>query len=883
MTLSDRIENIVGTYPNGERMEQALAEAVRLVIGELPEAVLMSFASEETDDGTNGVNVVNKRIVKAHKAGYPAVRIDETTRSRLITESTAKPGYYVLTNTAFVVPDGGTIVTVSFPLVSRSAQTITGFPTMLVDAIVDRAAMLIVDMMMVDVRDGYGTVVVLPVAPTTPAAPDIIYSLASSSTPTTTSIASLPTAPSYTAPSLSAKPTIPTVGVLNLNLKTDGSTALVPPTMPSTPSFAFSDAVAATVGTITIGELPSLPTYNTPTLSGSFDLPSLPSLDLTTKIDGSTALTAPVPPSAPSIAFVDAAAASTVATTIAALATSPTYTKPTFGGGISAITSAIPALLNLSTKLDGVTVLAPPTAPEAPSLSSAGQGTTSVSFTVADAVAPTYTKNSSTLTFTDWDTYFDGAEAEDAEMMAGVIHKISLELQDIQTRIQDEQNKFQKEADIYHAKVQQALKNSELASDEARNELNATDAMAIQNYSLSLARHNAEMAQYEAEVMAQVKTSENAIQRAVTGLAEAQRLYLQQYQIDVANETSDFQKALVLYQQDAQHKIEQAQITLQKALNDARNSTDVAVQNKARTLEALIQDFQADVQVFQNGLSLYMQDVGVQVQAFTLNFQKAFEPWREQQSMYLQSFGQSIQAEGDAFSGAIQDHVREADRLIEQARIDAQRVAQQAQLTTDVGLQNELQTIRASVEEYANSLQLAALKTQLYQTEVDAVVQEYVLGLDRSINVFQMEGSLDAQRYSVLLQNARNEFENDLSVYQAGVERNSLQAQILRQEYQQIASQSTEIDVVNKARTMEALIQDYQSVLGKHRQDLESYNVQVQAALTDQKTSTESVSAKLRMMNFDRDRQEARYQQRRSAFIRVHWPQRSFTIQQPVI
>lgn len=883
MTISDRIENIVGTYPYGDRMEQVLAEAVRLVIGELPEAVLTFFASEETDDGTTGVDVSNKRILRAHKEGYAASWIEATTRSRLITETIGRPGYYVLANTAFVVPDGGTVVTVAFPTVLRSATTITGFPTMLVDLVIERASLLIMDRMMVDTRNGYGTTVTLPTAPSAPAAPAITYVDASQTSPSTASISALPTAPVYTAPALAAKPTVPTVGTLNLTLKVDGATALTPPSMPSAPSFSFSDALAATVGTITVAALPTPPTYNTPSFGGSLALPTLPSLDLTTKIDGVTALNPPAAISAPAIAFVDAAASAVVATTITALGTPPVYTKPTFGGAISAITSAVPALADLSTKLDGITALTIPTAPNGPSLSSAGQATITVDFSIVDAAAPAYTKNTTWLAFTDWDVYFDGAEAEDPEMMAEIMRKAGIELQEIQTKLQDEQNEFAKEAEIYRAKVQKVLRDAEIASDEARNELTATDGMVLQNYIQTLSAFDRQLAHYDSQVATKVQEFNMDLQRAMAGLAEAQRLYLQQYSLDVQNETVNYQKLLATYEQDAAHKIQQAQLTLQEALTNARNSTDVSVQNEIKTLEALIADFQADAQVYQTALATYKEDIDRQLQTFTMNFQKALEPWREQQRLYMESYGRAIQAESDAFSGAVQDHLREADRLFEQARIDAQRVGQQAQLTTDVSIQNEAHTIRTAIEEYGNSLQRASLNIQLYQLEVDAVIQKFVAGLDRSIRVFEAEGSLDSQRYSVLLQNARAEFEKEVVIYQAGVERNALQAQILRQEYQQIAAQTTDVSVANKARTMEALATNYQSVLGKHRQDVESYNTQVQAVLNDQRTVTESVSAKLRMMNFDRQRQEERYQRSRSAFMRVHWPQRSFTIQQPVI
>jgi hypothetical protein len=255
MTFSDRIETIVGSYPYGTRLEQILDEAARLLIAELPEAMLMSFASEEADNGTTGVDVTNKRIVKAHKNGYPARLIDETLRSRLTNTAEPTPVYYVLNNTAYVKPEGGTITTISFPDLKRTDSTVSGWPTMLVDLLIERAALLVFDLLMVDVREGYGTSVALPAIPTAPATPSFSTADAIEVAPSATSVSALPTAPVYTEPSLDTANTPPTVGALAIT-----ATA---PTAPVAPSISYidADATAATVAATTVSDLGAAPAY----------------------------------------------------------------------------------------------------------------------------------------------------------------------------------------------------------------------------------------------------------------------------------------------------------------------------------------------------------------------------------------------------------------------------------------------------------------------------------------------------------------------------------------------------------------------------------------------------------------------------------------------
>ena len=647
MTFSDRIETLVGSYPYGTRLEQILDEAARLLIAELPEAMLMSFASEEADNGTTGVDVTNKRIVKAHKNGYPARLIDETLRTRLTNTAEPTPVYYVLNNTAYVKPEGGTITTISFPDIKRSDTTVSGWPTMLVDLFVERAGLLILDLLMVDIREGYGTSTTLPTAPTAPEAPSFSSTDATAVAPSATSVSALPTAPVYTEPSLD------------------------------------TEVAAPTVTTLSISE------------------------------------SAPSAPSAPDISYVDAAAVSASTTSIAALGTAPTYSKPVFGGSISDIVSAIPTSLDLTTEIDGIASLNVPTPPSDPELSSAGEGAgaITVDFSDPNSSAPSYTKPTltETLDFTNWSTYFG---EEDSEIMSAVMQKASVELEEIAAHIQDENNEFAKEVEVYRAKIQKAIEDARVAQQQ----VSSTDQMALQDYIQELALYDKKIAEYQSQVASQASQFESNLNRAINGIGTAQRLFLEQYQLDIQNETNEFQKELVAYQQDAAHKIEQARIALQEALSDAQSSTDVNVRNKAASLEAAIQDYNLELSLFQAKLGLYQAKVDVELQEYSAALDRQIQLYGTQNTIKIERYGSLLQNARSKFEKELAVYNAGVQLNNLQAEITAREASQTASQSTEVAVQNKARQLEKEVQQYQSVIAKYQSELQSYSEQVQAAL-----------------------------------------------------------------------------------------------------------------------------------------------------------------
>jgi hypothetical protein len=482
MTFSDRIETLVGSYPYGTRLEQILDEAARLLIAELPEAMLMSFASEETDNGTTGVNVTNKRIVKAHKNGYPARLIDETLRTRLTNTAEPTPVYYVLNNTAYVKPKGGTITTISFPNIKRSDTTVSGWPTMLVDLLVERAGLLILDLLMVDVREGYGTSVTLPTVPTAPAAP----------------------------------------------------------------SFSTTDAVAVAPSATSVSSLPTAPVYIEPVIDAEVAPPSV------ADFDGLDALTAPTAPSAPSLDYVNAEFASVVATSIDSLGS-----------------------------------------------------------------APTYVKSSNSLDLTEYNTY-EGDE--DSEMMGAILSRLGTQLAERETNIKEEINDFQRQVAEYQQDanhkieqariaLQEAVANAQASTDvNVRNQAARLEA-DVQEYNLKLSLFERELALYQAKVDVEIQKYVVALDRLIQLYGTQNSIKIERFGAALQNARSKFEKELAVYNAGVQLNNLQAEITSREAAQTASQSTEVAVQNKARQLEKEVQEYQSNLARYQSQLQAYSEQV----------------------------------------------------------------------------------------------------------------------------------------------------------------------------------------------------------------------------------------------------------------------------------
>lgn len=195
-TFKVRIEDLIGAVNDDTALSDWLTEGARRVILYLPESKLENYPTTALTDGGSGVTISNYRLIRAHKSGYGARRIDAglKTQAGLATSihyaTATDPVWYVELSKAFVLPSGGSVIAIAFPTVSASAETNTSFPLEHENAIVLYAAIRgrlrqIYDLINTSLG---GLSFTTQSAPTAPSAPSFVYVDANGETIASTSI-----------------------------------------------------------------------------------------------------------------------------------------------------------------------------------------------------------------------------------------------------------------------------------------------------------------------------------------------------------------------------------------------------------------------------------------------------------------------------------------------------------------------------------------------------------------------------------------------------------------------------------------------------------------------------------------------------------------------
>jgi hypothetical protein len=110
------------------------------------------------------------------------------------------------------------------------------------------------------------------------------------------------------------------------------------------------------------------------------------------------------------------------------------------------------------------------------------------------------------------------------------------------------------------------------------------------------------------------------IELAQSQLVKADKM-LGKYQSLIQEGLGSFNKDMEKFKADIQKVIDQAQITLQEAQANAKYSTDVSVQNKAKTMEAIVQNNNSLLQKYQGDTTVYAQKVNALVSQYGTNTQ----------------------------------------------------------------------------------------------------------------------------------------------------------------------------------------------------------------------------------------------------------------------
>ena len=263
-----------------------------------------------------------------------------------------------------------------------------------------------------------------------------------------------------------------------------------------------------------------------------------------------------------------------------------------------------------------------------------------------------------------------------------------------------------------------------------------------------------------------------------------------QYQSKLSESQAEFQKENSIYQTelqeaslkftaDQQKVVEQARLDLAKAQQDAQNSTNVDIANKAKDQELSLQNAINNMQEtinnnnsllakFQQELGLYSQNIAKELQQYQQSTQKELTLYQARTSVELQQYSQDIQNELNEFNkenvryqAEMQDEVSKHNtalqRAITQAQLDAADAQLESQQTTSVdvankaadqalALQNASQNMTAAIQDNNALMSKYGGELQAYGSNVNKEVQEYGSNLQKDTAQYTWY----AQQYQML-------------------------------------------------------------------------------------------------------------------------------------
>ena len=124
ITYQTRIEDLIGSLSDTDAISSVLKDIAREIINILPPILLESMTYRRTDPDGDGIELGGSgKIMYADKNGYEARQVHAKNRGRyedgnsLFKATTKSPVFYIYDDKGHVIPDGGNLYTVYYPLI----------------------------------------------------------------------------------------------------------------------------------------------------------------------------------------------------------------------------------------------------------------------------------------------------------------------------------------------------------------------------------------------------------------------------------------------------------------------------------------------------------------------------------------------------------------------------------------------------------------------------------------------------------------------------------------------------------------------------------------------------------------------------------------------
>ena len=200
----------------------------------------------------------------------------------------------------------------------------------------------------------------------------------------------------------------------------------------------------------------------------------------------------------------------------------------------------------------------------------------------------------------------------------------------------------------------------------------------------------------------------------------------------------------------------------------------------------------------------------------------------------------------DRYTQDLNKYQADVQKLVQATQIELEQLRANAQLETDVNVQNEARSLEAQISEYQAALSLYQSELNEHQIEVQKAVSQAQLTQERLIETAQRTDNISIQDEARQLEKEVAEYRADLDLYGQDLNKYQLDIQKLVQatqiQLEQLRANAqfeTDVSIQNEARALEAQISEYQSSLSLYQAELTEHQVEVQKAISQAQLTQE--------------------------------------------
>ena len=459
-------------------------------------------------------------------------------------------------------------------------------------------------------------------------------------------------------------------------------------------------------------------------------------------------------------------------------------------------------------------------------------------------------------------------DEEDSELANSQIQKIQAYI-----------NAFQAEVQSASAAMQLTISNAQLATQasisNAQNDVNTNNASissltqaSIANAANDVSTNNASIASLtqasianasndvaikNASIASQTQASiANAANDVSTNNASMATLV----QASIANAGNDVNASISKMQNSTSAATQKMVQSTGAAIQKMQLSTNVNVQNAAKTLEALIQDYNLELQKYQADLTSYGSEITAEVQEYQQKFQRyvaemntVYQSWAKTESDNIQKFGLDTQNELNDFNAKnvlFQANIQESMQELQiQNQINIAKAQGELQKNIDNENRSQARQLQNGINDmkaiFDNNTQLIAkyqAELSSYGAEVNTEIQEYGQKLARYqaelSTVYQAWAKTESDRIAAFqadIQDELNEFNKENVAYQAGIQEVMQEAQMANQVNIAKAQADIQLRIRNEDRSQERQFQnglnDMKAIFDNNAELIQKYQAEV--------------------------------------------------------